>query len=214
MEFIVFGGIIFWILTAIFLLAMFLSVHHEKMVGALVCFIFYILIIDIFGPFSLFAVFADPVPLIAFVSAYFACGTIWTVIKWHFYTSKVKRDYLNYANKFFESNNIPENERSNGQLWKELTAGFLKSRSDDYGYPRYGWEDRSKDYLMALVPPKVSAHKSSIMVWLSYWPFSFLHDLLGDGVQAVWNSIYHGIGNYLQSISNRKFKNIDQRKIR
>ena len=59
------------------------------------------------------------------------------------------------------------------------------------------------------IKPKVRWNKSRIIFWLSYWPFSFLYTIFADGIAAIWNSIYHGIGKRLQAISDRKFKGAD-----
>ena len=63
-------------------------------------------------------------------------------------------------------------------------------------------------YRVTNIPPKVSEHKALITSWMTYWPISALWTLINDPIVRLFDSIYYGIAEYLQAISNKKFAGI------
>jgi hypothetical protein len=57
-------------------------------------------------------------------------------------------------------------------------------------------------------PPQVSKHKSDIMRWLSWWPFSLIGTLLNDPLRRLFEAVYRNIASHLQEISNNMFSNL------
>jgi hypothetical protein len=55
-------------------------------------------------------------------------------------------------------------------------------------------------------PPQVREHKSDIMLWMTYWPFSCVWTLINDPIRKIFRTIYANIAKSLQSISDRMFK--------
>jgi hypothetical protein len=62
--------------------------------------------------------------------------------------------------------------------------------------------------------PKVSEHKSEIMVWMFYWPFSALWTILDHPVKKVFLFIYGKIRDRMQLMADKIFEPItrEQRK--
>lgn len=217
MEFIVFGGVIFWILTAGLLITLFTSIHHERGTWATAGLVVYFIVLALFGAFDLTGFIGrNPIMLLVILGSYFLCGIAWTFIKWHFYVSDAKRKFDDYKADWLEgrgitSGSVPDEMKSE---WTSAARTYAESQRARGSSRRptnsYGRSDlRTGTQIIEAIKPKVRWNKSRIIFWLSYWPFSFLYTIFADGIAAIWNSIYHGIGKRLQAISDRKFKGAD-----
>ena len=58
--------------------------------------------------------------------------------------------------------------------------------------------------------PKVSDHKSRILVWMFYWPFSALWTLVDEPVRKTYLFIYRHIASYLQNMANKIFASLTE----
>lgn len=58
------------------------------------------------------------------------------------------------------------------------------------------------------VPPQVKENKADIMIWMSYWPFSFVWTMIDDPVKRTFNWIYYKIAGGLQRYSNAAFADL------
>jgi hypothetical protein len=56
------------------------------------------------------------------------------------------------------------------------------------------------------MPPQAREHKSDIMLWMTYWPFSCLWTIINDPIRKIFRTIYTHIATSLQKISDRMFK--------
>lgn len=61
-------------------------------------------------------------------------------------------------------------------------------------------------------PPQVNRHKSDIIFWLSYWPFSIVGSLLNDFFRNFFNRIYLEISAFLQRMSDKMFADFPTKK--
>lgn len=57
--------------------------------------------------------------------------------------------------------------------------------------------------------PYVSENKERILGWMVFWPFSAAWTLINDPIRKSFNFIYNHISNFLQSISDRAFANLE-----
>ena len=53
--------------------------------------------------------------------------------------------------------------------------------------------------------PQVSHHKSDLIFWMSYWPFSLLGFFINDLVRKLFQYIYDELSGFLQRMSDRAF---------
>lgn len=57
-------------------------------------------------------------------------------------------------------------------------------------------------------PPQVSEHKTDIMRWMGWWPFSLTGTLLNDPFRRMFEAIYRHLGTFLQKMSDRAFAHL------
>ena len=156
----------------------------------------------IFGTLAVVALFSDINPFlwilhnfdtfIAFAIAYFFVGTGWAVAKWWFYISKLARIVTRVKEDFYKRRNF----EPTATLTSEQYYQFMRDVRD------------ATKYRVTNIPPKVSEHKALITSWMTYWPISALWTLINDPIVRLFDSIYYGIAEYLQAISNKKFAGI------
>lgn len=204
MDIIVLGGLIFWILTAIFLIVFFASMHKEKGIIATISLFSYFFLLAVFGSFDMTGfIIRNPIMLAIFTVSYFLCGTIWAFFRWNIFAGDILNKYNDHKKEWLEKKGI------NGHvvpddMKKEWTQA-VKSYATKIKQQHFSDGKSAID----AIKPRVRENKGRIMLWLSYWPFSFCHYLFADVLSDIWNWIYRMIGNSLQSISDRKFRGID-----
>ncbi len=54
--------------------------------------------------------------------------------------------------------------------------------------------------------PEASKHKSKIVAWICYWPFSFVGTILNDPLRRFVNFIYNRLGSTYQKMSDYIFR--------
>ncbi len=59
------------------------------------------------------------------------------------------------------------------------------------------------------MPPRVGNHKSELIRWFAWWPFSMIGSMFDDFLRRICLAIYHTFANFWQSIANRAFAGID-----
>jgi len=58
--------------------------------------------------------------------------------------------------------------------------------------------------------PLVRNHKGRIIAWMSYWPWSLFWTILNDPIRRLFRRIYYKIKSFLQGISEKVFKDINE----
>jgi hypothetical protein len=58
------------------------------------------------------------------------------------------------------------------------------------------------------IPLKPKEHKSRIIGWMTYWPWSATWFILNDPIRRAWNAIYNRIVAKLEAVSNHVFKTV------
>jgi hypothetical protein len=131
-----------------------------------------------------------PLLLVFGVIGYFATGTIWSVARWWLFVRDMRNRYDEARADFCHDQRlhgpIPESQQ---QQWLE----YLASRKRKIE-----------------IRPKARRHKSRILVWMAYWPWSLFWTMLNDPVRKAFRYIFHHIHDYLQEISDNAFKGVEE----
>lgn len=187
---ILFGGIIFWAVVAIFFAILTAFVENNSGRGATFTLIGALFLFGLFSDLDILGwISANPWTLLVYVASYFAVGVIWMTVKWWLYclaraeeAEAIKDKYL--ADKSLQNGSIPDRKDF------EKTVCL------------------SSDYHDTTFPPKAVRHANDIIRWGCYWPFSLFWTVVGDILLRLWRFIYFQISHVLQAISNRMFKEI------
>lgn len=126
---------------------------------------------------------------------YLAAGTIWSIVKWFFFTRMMRERYDDFKtnfllNKHVEGTSIPE----------DLKADFKESL-ENIGRYSYGNNENKIE-----IRPQVNQHKAQIYLWMVYWPWSMIWTIINDPVRRVFRWIYTQIRATLQAISDHVWK--------
>lgn len=60
-----------------------------------------------------------------------------------------------------------------------------------------------------ITKPVVRDHKSRIMTWMCFWPFSMVWTLINDPIRRIFKAIYSRIKGMLQRIADRAFEGLE-----
>jgi hypothetical protein len=118
------------------------------------------------------------------VLAWFACGCATTLGKWWIFVRKERHRYDDHKMEFLHNRHvngdmIPENLKVE---WRQSLGTFMIEHN-----------------------PRVSQHKSTIYLWIVYWPWVLLWTAINDPIRKLCRVCYDSMKHTLQAISNRQF---------
>lgn len=140
--------------------------------------------------------------ILTLAGVYFGAGILWGFIKWCLFLTKRLDEYETLKVKFLHEHGIEDTKEVPNNLKKDWKDHCI---SNGYSDPadRYNTEKKVQ------VRPRAWQHKGKILTWMCYWPWSLLWSLLDDVVKAIWRRLYRYIGDMLENMSKRVFKNVD-----
>ena len=188
----------FWVFfpTIAMFLLMFAWVAYEVPIGATVTLIATAAVLQFKGNIQIVeSVIAHPFWTIAFVLGYFLIGVLWSIAKWRLFCDDLGEAYREAKEEFYRSDWTPEGRASNAPKTKDEEW----RRICGYKFPHFA------DGMFS-----ARMYKAKILVWMTYWPWSFLWTFLNDLVKRVFNSIYLRIQRIYQAIANHAFQDILQ----
>lgn len=211
-ELVALGGIIFWILTGAVVAALVAAVDRDEptlatflVAGTLV----FLALFTTFNPFLW--MWANSGLLLLLAAAYVLIGVGWTVVKWYFFNLNIASKLRAVRDEWLKKN--PRYRGYEGTRHLNADHKTMDGEEPVETLEHYEWRfvrDHREivGYDVDSLPLKVTKHKSRIMTWLAYWPFSAAWTLLNDPLRHLYNFLYERIGGSLQAISNRVFRDI------
>jgi len=190
-EAFVFGTVWFWmVIVAAFVLITILE-ECEKGAIAFAALVATVALLNVSSPIFT-TLLHNPKRTILLVIAYFVVGTVWGFIKWFLFVTRQLEKYNEAKANFLRSNNATV-------LTPKLAKDLKKYITEDL-YGEYSIE----------VNPQVRAHKSDVMRWMTYWPFSGLWTLINDPVRRAFRWIYARMQGTMQAVSDRVFRKANE----
>lgn len=190
-EWITYGGLLFWGLTAIAAVAAVTSLSSQNLGTGWLIVGLYIVIMTMFSNLGIWDyVTTNTVQLLRYVGMFLGAGLIWAFIKWLTTLAKIRRSYATYRTKWLSSRNlkeIPVDARD-----KFINEGINHVRRDT----------NIKVYEL---PPKASEFKGDILTWVVLWPASMVGTAIGDFMVMALRTVWEGLHGSLQRISNAMF---------
>lgn len=187
----------FWVLAPILVMMvlMFVWVANETAIGATVTIVATFLVLQFFSEVPLLGfIMTHPLLILSFLGLYIVAGVIWSVVKWWLFCKETQEEYEDAKEDFFKRRN------------------FTVSRSgrQETLSPQEAWREYCKYAFRQLRNGRLWArdHKKRIVIWMTYWPWSFVWTLIDDIVRRIFNAIYIHIQKIYQAIADNAFKNI------
>lgn len=191
LSLIAFGSLGFWLLSILTIIVIIACLEYENGFKASLTMIMFLGLMFIANHLSFQSIVQwNWRYIIGFIIGYVILGVVWSVVKWYFYVSNKVEQYVELKSLWFRNNsNATElTELSAGQ--KEKFAEYISRRPD------------------ASAAPQASQNKSTILMWMTYWPFSAVWTLINDPIKKLFRMIYTKIVTQLQVISDHLFKGV------
>lgn len=186
---ITFGGVIFWVLTAIAAIALVSEISANKVGAAFFTLLAYTAVMMLFSNTPVWTWIKDhPSYLLYGFGLYIVCGAIWSVIKWYFYLLNIRDRYEDLRSAWLKRQGFTDvptdaNDRA------KFKADVVDRVPGTYG----------------VFPPQASHHKGAITTWMMFWPFSLAGTVFGDFLNRIFKTVYSWLAGMMQRISNGVF---------
>lgn len=178
-----------WGVFVLTVIALFFFVEFDRPIGGLFALGVGVGLLKLFGAIDgLFgAIFAHPGYAALGLGVYLIGGVIWAVIKWTLFVIGRRERYNEARSKFL----FGHGKDPNGPMPDELKAEWAKD---------YRCRENNK--------PNVMNHKSTIMTWMGYWPWSAVWTIINDPIRRSFRFAYARIKTSLQRVADRVYANI------
>ena len=191
-PFMIVGGTIFWIVAAIFSVALLGCIEYQK--GWWSSFLvagFFTILYFASGINVISVVLANPMTAIYYVGLYVAGGVVWGCVKWWFYSRKAVDVVKELKVKFLNEKKISGDTIPETSMDSFISSVLHSSRYHDEDYP-----------------PRFMKHKADWTMWATYWPLSFFWTMLNQPIKKLWNFVYSQVGQMMQNMTNRMSEKI------
>lgn len=209
-----FGSVLFFILTAAWVFAIFWCVEKEKPIGSGIWLIIYLCFLQfVVGVNFLNGVIHHPTIALLWVLGYFVLGFFWSFAKWWIFVHKKADKYREIRFNYLK-------ERREGRTRHGVAVPELETLTMDTNVPeslQNGWREYLQHDVGRLfgedfnseVIPSVRKNKGKISMWIIYWPVSLIWSLINDFVKRVINAIVVKCRLLYGQITKGAFKNLD-----
>lgn len=182
-ELIIVGGLFFWGFLALFAALIIGSVETEKPGWATGWLVIGVVLFALFGNANPLAwVFQNTSTFLTALGGYLVIGVLWSVAKWWFYNLGVRDRFEERRTDWLKSH------KAENLSDEKVREQFFRDNAD------------LRDF-----PPRLSRHKSRIMLWMGYWPFSALWTLVNDPVKRFFRWAYARMVRVYEGITKSIF---------
>lgn len=177
-----FSGILFWALLAVAGVGLLTAVNFERPGFAAIVAVVVVLILQLFTSLNPFGWITNhPIETLVWVLGYFAIGTLYVALpwlgRWAYYVRMRREDIQSGFNSFkglTRNANVPLDQ---------LKKDFKGSTEN---------------------PVRLRDHKRLILLWLNFWPASFVWMVVHVPLKHGWQFIYSNITGLLARIANNE----------
>jgi hypothetical protein len=163
----------------------------------------------------------------AFVSI--IVGIIYSFIKWGSFLSNTKDEILEKKEDLIEKYNIDEKT----EIGRLEIALALRSSDDGYAVDNLGhmrttlvgqhhsgrkrvpdqfaeqWLSHLRTLEFKSLTPKAKDHKSDIITWIIYWPFSLVWFIIDDPMKRLGKFLYRLLGSLYDNVAKKMFASLE-----
>ncbi len=211
-----FGTLWFWLLIIAVSFVLFACTELERGLFATITIVVALCVLHFGGGKTLFqCVIGNPARTFEIAGIYLALGTFWGVNKWWFYVKRQRRKYdeaLEEFRKDFKKEGALDRYRRSTMRQMVPHVDYEMAIRSDKRTPdeifKAAWKDivdkRDSCAVEFEFQPDPKKHKSRILIWMTYWPWSFLWTMLNDPFKAA----YHWVLGLLRNISIGAFRDV------
>lgn len=232
------GTLWFWILIAVASIIIFAFIEHEKGVMAFITFIAAMVALSFWGDVSWKWFTENWIISIGIVVSYFVLGTFWGVNKWWFFVRLMREKYDEALAAFQKDwkdlrarlnilrdvrrHEMDEEDEDALVLFARLKTEEDKAEFCDRLLEKYkftqkqAWENHIEDdgyglYNMTYFQykPNPRKNKGRIMMWMMYWPWSFIWTIINDPIKRMFKACFEYVSSLLAKISAKGFEGAD-----
>lgn len=213
-SFFVVGGLAFWCLVAVVSILLLVALDRDSGWGAFWATTIFVAALTLWGPgvAGFKWAIANPTYIAGGIGVYLLAGTIWGVAKWALKVRKLARE----CKDIYQARRVGflrEHPKMAGEEVNEATPvpvdlqpEWIKCTIHTYKGNFFQVIDRDKQG--KIVAPRARDYKSSILLWMAFWPVSAIWTVLDDLVKEVFENIYQFLSTWLQSIADKAFAGI------
>jgi hypothetical protein len=200
-ELFAFGTLWYFILTAVWLIALLWCVEKENSIGSGIWVLVYLCFLQFLAKVSFVdQVFHRPGTSLLWILGYFVIGFVWSFVKWWIYVHKKAEKLAEMRTDF-----IKQRKRDRLTLGydsvTDITANTKMPESEKEAWKSFlAFKD---------VIPKVADKKGKISIWIMYWPVSMLWSLVNDFVKKALRIVIMKCQVIYDSIAKSAFKGMD-----
>jgi hypothetical protein len=180
--------------------------EYEKGFWATVTLIGTVCLLHYFGGKQVFPwIAAHKLHTFYYVLAYFGLGTFWGINKWWFFVRR-QRELYDEAHRLFLADRKKADEMKKygvEQLPHRLIEALDSDWHDHVGFGHY-------NAIHFIYKPSYRRHKGKIMMWMTYWPWSFTWTMINDPIKKLFNAIIDSLRGLFTRISDRAFQGTDE----
>lgn len=183
-----FGTLWFWLIVAFAVISIIISVENDSSGFSILSLLGLFAFLDFVAKIPLISyLLHHPVLVLLLIVLYIGVGVGWSVTKWYFFLRKYLIKLKEEQQKYLDDRSI-----------KNIEDATAEQRET------FNYRTKSSDYYN----PKVSRYKSTIIFWMSYWPFSVIGTLLNDFFRKIFHHLYGKIAASLQRMSDKVFSGV------
>jgi hypothetical protein len=214
------GGLGFYILLLAAIGFEFFCMDRDWGIGATVCLVLWGVLVWLGGNFNFFLWIAhNRIEFLTFTVGYFVIGIFWSFFKWGFWNAEQSSEVRAFKSKWLSQHDVPTldsmklpdcdryNTAKKDAMLQDSLAAFNKTYLEDAS--RAGLAERDEAGELTTRPQFRLNHKSRVLVWLSYWPFSFIWTFAHDFVHKIGKMLVTALSSWYQAIADKFFKGTD-----
>ena len=126
----------------------------------------------------------NPMLVAQYAAIYIGIGAVWASFKFIWKLRKARSLYIKDKTKWLKGIGEFVTDESKGRT-EEQWIKYCKSHTYEY---------------QEIYAPTVSANKSRIMLWMTWWPFSVISFFFADLLSEVWDFVWQFVKGFLEGI--------------
>lgn len=143
--------------------------------------------------------------------AYLVIGVVWSSTKWIVFCRRAGAALKDVIDKYTPNEGFDERMSALAFMKYVFASDAIRAYGDK---PYIGGSNTdsirpmSREEVIGLYVPQVTAHKGQVLIWIICWPLSIIKWALADMLRDLCNAIFSAIRGWFQKIAKSAFSGI------